>query len=126
MQTFRVQQIAVLALAAAVTAAVPAARQAPAAPQTVPASLTDHEFWSLISLLSETGGNFHGDNFTSNESFADNAARLATRRGGGAYLGVGPEQNFSYIVAVRPQIAFVIDIRRQAVIQHLLFKALFE
>lgn len=45
---------------------------------------------------------------------------------GGAYIGVGPEQNFSYIAAVRPAVAFVIDIRRQAVIQHLMFKALFE
>ena len=42
------------------------------------------------------------------------------------YLGVGPEQNFTYIAAIRPQMAFVIDIRRQAVMQHLMFKAMFE
>src|SRR5690606_8855031 len=45
---------------------------------------------------------------------------------GGAYIGVGPEQNFTYIAAIRPSVAFIIDIRRQAVVQHLLFKALFE
>ena len=126
MQAFCAEQIAVLTFALVCVATMPAAQQAPVAPQTAPASLTDQEFWALIAELSETSGNFHGDNFTSNEAFADNAARLASRRAGGAYLGVGPEQNFSYIVAVRPQIAFVIDIRRQAVVQHLMFKALFE
>jgi hypothetical protein len=45
---------------------------------------------------------------------------------GGVYLGVGPEQNFSYIAAVRPAMAFIVDIRRQAVMQHLMFKAVFE
>jgi hypothetical protein len=41
-------------------------------------------------------------------------------------VGVGPEQNFSYIAAIRSAMAFVIDIRRQAVMQHLMFKAMFE
>ena len=45
---------------------------------------------------------------------------------GGAYLGVGPEQNFNYIAAIRPAITVIFDIRQQAVMQHLLFKALFE
>jgi hypothetical protein len=45
---------------------------------------------------------------------------------GGVYMGVGPEQNFSYIAAIRPAMAFVVDIRRQAVVQHLMFKAIFE
>src|SRR4030095_9551798 len=44
---------------------------------------------------------------------------------GGAYVGVGPEQNFTYIAKVRPRVAFILDIRRQAVIQHLMYKALF-
>jgi hypothetical protein len=120
-------QARVLAIVAvlAVVALPRALAQAPGA-QSLPARLSDAEFWSLIQDLSEAGGAFHGDNFTSNEPFADQAASLAARRHGGAYLGVGPEQNFSYIVATRPAIAFVIDIRRQAVVQHLLFKALFE
>ena len=42
------------------------------------------------------------------------------------YLGVGPDQNYSYIAHVKPQIAFIIDIRRQNALQHLFFKALFQ
>jgi hypothetical protein len=45
---------------------------------------------------------------------------------GGVYLGVGPEQNFNYIAAIRPPMAFIIDIRRENLLQHLLYKALFE
>jgi hypothetical protein len=44
---------------------------------------------------------------------------------GGAYIGVGPDQNFSYIAAIRPTIAVLIDIRRDNLLLHLLFKALF-
>jgi hypothetical protein len=44
---------------------------------------------------------------------------------GGAYLGVGPEQNFTYIALTRPEIAFIVDIRRQNMIEHLLYKAIF-
>jgi hypothetical protein len=42
------------------------------------------------------------------------------------YLGVGPEQNFTYISALAPRMAFIVDIRRQNMIEHLLYKALFE
>ena len=45
--------------------------------------------------------------------------------GEGAYIGVGPEQNFSYIAKLRPRIAFIVDIRRQAIVQQLMYKALF-
>jgi hypothetical protein len=41
-------------------------------------------------------------------------------------MGVGPEQNFQYIAALKPKIAFIIDIRRQNMIQHLMYKAAFE
>ena len=90
--------------------------------------LSDAEFWSLIQDASESGGAFHADNFTSNEPYFANTAALLTKSGphGGAYLGVGPEQNFHYIAAIRPAVAVIFDIRRQAVMQHLLFKALFE
>jgi hypothetical protein len=92
------------------------------------AGLADAEFWKLIETFSERGGSFHSDNFTSNEpGIANGVADLAASGlRGGAYLGVGPEQNFSYIAALEPAIAFILDIRRQAVMQHLLFKALFE
>ena len=42
------------------------------------------------------------------------------------YLGVGPEQNFTYIVALQPKIAIIFDIRRGNMIEHLMYKALFE
>jgi hypothetical protein len=41
------------------------------------------------------------------------------------YLGVGPDQNFSYIAHLRPSLAIVIDIRRENLLLHLLFKAIF-
>ena len=44
----------------------------------------------------------------------------------GVYLGVGPEQNFTYIAAIQPRLAFIIDIRRDNMIEHLMYKALFE
>src|SRR5262249_55426997 len=78
--------------------------------------------------FSEPGGRFISDNFVSNELATQRVlADLAPgRKGYGAYLGVGPEQNFTYIVALQPQIAFIVDIRRQNMIQHLMYKALIE
>lgn len=98
-------------------------------PPRIPERLSDSEFWSLVSDISEPGGYFRiTDNFTSNEMEVGTVATMlrAGKISGGAYIGVGPEQNFTYIAAIRPAVAFVIDIRRQAVIQHLMFKALFE
>jgi hypothetical protein len=84
------------------------------------------EFNRIIREFSEEGGYFRADNFTSNESAYLHVTGEFRRLGvtGGAYLGVGPEQNFTYIAKIRPQIAFIVDIRRQAVIQHLLYKAI--
>ena len=45
---------------------------------------------------------------------------------GGVYVGVGPDQNFSYIALARPEIAFLVDIRRGNLLLHLLFRAVFE
>jgi hypothetical protein len=98
------------------TASVQAADNLPAA-----------EFARLVRDLSEEGGYFRSDNFTSNETSYLHIVNKLREQGatGGAYIGVGPEQNFTYIAKVRPKIAFIIDIRRQAVIQHLMFKAIF-
>jgi hypothetical protein len=84
-------------------------------------------FATQIETLSERGGYFDTDNLISNErSYLDVVPELK-KRGvrGGAYIGVGPDQNFSYIAAVRPDIAFIVDIRRDNLLLHLLFKALF-
>ena len=44
----------------------------------------------------------------------------------GVYIGVGPEQNFSYIARLRPTIAFIVDIRLENRNLHLLHKAVIE
>jgi hypothetical protein len=80
-----------------------------------------------VQEFSEPGGYFHSDVFISNESsYLQVAGSLRdTGVSGGAYIGVAPEQNFTYIAKIRPRIAFIIDIRRQAIIQHLMYKAIF-
>jgi hypothetical protein len=85
-------------------------------------------FAGQIAALSETGGYFDTDNLISNESSYLQVIPELQRRGvrGGAYIGVGPDQNFTYIAEVRPTIAFIIDIRRDNMLLHLFFKALFQ
>jgi hypothetical protein len=99
-----------------------------AAQDKLPASLSDAEFWSLTDRLSEPNGVFRSDNLLSNEMALSNVAtQLAARvKPGGVYLGVGPEQNFTYIAAMRPRIALITDIRRGNLHLHLMYKALFE
>src|SRR5262249_39422453 len=72
-------------------------------------------------------GDFDTDNLISNErSFLEVVPALkSAKASGGAYIGVGPDQNFSYIAHLRPSIAFIVDIRRDNLLLHLLFKALF-
>ena len=84
-------------------------------------------FAGRIERLSEPGGDFDTDNLISNEhSFLEVVPALkATGASGGAYIGVGLDQNFSYIAHLRPSIAFIVDIRRDNLLLHLLFKALF-
>jgi len=92
----------------------------------LPERLSDEAFWQLMSDLSEPAGVFaHSDNLVSNESFLAHAVRQLRARGG-VYIGVGPEQNFSYIARLEPAMAFVIDIRLENRNLHLLYKALFE
>jgi hypothetical protein len=103
-----------------------AAQQRPA--DTLPAQYTDAEFWRLVTEFSERDGPFPYENFVSNEvnyqSVLPEVQRLV--RPGGVYLGVAPEQNFTYIAAIQPKVAFIFDIRRQNLIEHLMYKALFE
>jgi hypothetical protein len=84
-------------------------------------------FAAQIASLSEKGGYFDTDNLISNEQGYLAVLQDLDRAGlrGGAYVGVGPDQNFSYIAAARPDVAFIIDVRRDNLLLHLLFKALF-
>src|SRR5262245_34846297 len=90
------------------------------------AALNDKQFWALIEAVSEPPGSFNvTENFVSNERrFAENIRQLQST--GGVYVGVGPEQNFSYIAGLRPRMAFIVDIRRENLNLHLLYKAVFE
>ena len=96
--------------------------------ETLPAQLSDSEFWGLVTDSSEDGGTFLSENFLSNErGFQYVIPPLLQKiQPGGVYMGVGPEQNFTYVSAFHPKIAFVVDIRRQNMIEHLLYKAVFE
>src|SRR5919197_197973 len=112
----------------AAIAALCFAYAAPARTQSLPGRLSDDEFWRLIGDLSEAGGYFRSDNFVSNESTFQYVIPeiQKSRVSDGVSLGVGPDQNFTYIVALKPRIAFIPDIRRQNMLQHLMYKALIE
>jgi hypothetical protein len=94
----------------------------------LPAQLSDHAFWKMINDFSEPGGFFRSDNLISNEStfqhvipaLRDHPAKS------GVYIGVGPDQNFTYVAALAPRLVFIIDIRRQNLLLHLMYKAMIE
>jgi hypothetical protein len=100
----------------------------PLAAESLPARLSDDAFWHLVTDFSEANGFFRSDNFLSNEiEYQWVIPTLTSTLGtGGVYLGVGPEQNFSYIVALRPKLAFIVDIRRGNLDEQLLYKAFIE
>src|SRR5687767_8474024 len=112
----------------ALMAALLLASSASARAQGLPARLTDQEFWKLVTESSEADGFFQSDNLVSNELTLQQIIPelVKGRAPGGVYLGVGPDQNFTYIAAMRPRVAFIVDIRREAMLQHLMYKALFE
>ena len=92
------------------------------------AAQPDSSFAALVAKLSEPGGYFDSDNLVSNELSYMHVlgAMRRLKVGGGAYIGVGPDQNYTYIARVRPKIAYMIDLRRDNMLQHLLYKALFD
>lgn len=94
----------------------------------LPTRISDEAFWQMVSEFSEPNGPFFLDNFMSNENMFQHVIPELKKRlsPGGVYIGVGPEQNFTYLVALRPKAAFIIDIRRQNMLEHLLYKALIE
>jgi hypothetical protein len=121
---------------AAAPAAPPAPIAAPATPAPTPAPaparlpdrLSDAEFWQLVTDLSEPGGSFRSDNLLSNEVWLQYVIPelLDVAKPGRVYMGVGPEQNFTYIAALKPAMAIIVDVRRANLDMHLMYKALFE
>lgn len=99
-----------------------------AAVDALPASLTNEQFWQTVTDLSEANGYFRSDNLVSNEIWLQYVIPgLVGRTGsGGVYMGVGPEQNFTYIAATRPEMVFITDVRRGNLHTQLMYKALFE
>jgi len=94
----------------------------------LPKQLSDRAYWKMVVDFSEPDGFFRSDNFISNETtFQEVIPELKKRVSqNGVYLGVGPDQNFTYIAALRPRMAFIVDIRRQNLILHLMYKAIIE
>ena len=80
-------------------------------------------YGELVVQLSEEGGYFDTDNLISNETaYVQVVEDLEPT--GGVYIGVGPEQNFHYIGRLRPSWAFIVDVRRDNMLHHLLLNAL--
>jgi hypothetical protein len=103
----------------------------PARAWNVPERLTDQEFWKLSADSSEPGGYFRNTditNLTSNEMLYERVLTdlLNRTKPGGVYLGVGPEQNYTYMAALKPRLAIIFDIRRGNLDIQLMYKAIFE
>ena len=88
---------------------------------------SDTSFAALVARMSEPGGYFDSDNIITNEAsylfVSSQLAKVGVH--GGVYVGVGPDQNFSYVALIKPSVAFMLDIRRDNMLEHLLFKSLF-
>jgi hypothetical protein len=95
---------------------------------TLPSEISDKDFWRMVVDLSEPGGTYPYQNYVSNEfQYQDVVPALkATTKVGGVYIGVGPEQNFTYAAVLQSRLAFVIDIRRQNMLFLLMYKAFFD
>ncbi len=91
-------------------------------------ALTDAELGKLITGLSEDSGKFPSENLVSNETSYLHVMPDLDRpeHHGGVYIGVGPEQNFTYVGALEPDLSFLVDIRRQNMLVHLVYKVIFE
>ena len=95
---------------------------------TIPSQIGDKEFWRFVTEFSEPNGPYPYENYVGNEVMLQRvipAVRKQTKLGG-VYVGVGPEQNFTYALALEAKMAFVLDIRRQNMLLLMLYKALFE
>jgi len=94
----------------------------------LPSEINDKDFWKMIVDFSEPGGTYPYENFISNElEYQDVVPALkATTKPGGVYIGVGPEQNFTYVSVLQSKLAFVVDIRRQNMVEMLIYKAIFD
>jgi hypothetical protein len=98
------------------------------AADSLPSQLSDQDFWKLSSDFSEPDGFFRSDNLLSNEVWLQRVIPdlLSNIKTPSVYMGVGPEQNFTYITNLRPKMVFIVDVRRGNFDLQLTYKALFE
>lgn len=127
-QSMKRTKLALSAILLAILSAGYLSVQPPAVAGALPEQLTDRNFWELSSDLSEPNGYFRSDNLVSNEIWMQHVIPELVKQAapGRVYLGVGPEQNFTYIAALKPAMVFIVDIRRGNMHLHLMYKALFE
>ena len=120
--------LAFVVLFSLLAATQPSAGPSGGANHTLPARISDADFWRLVTEFSEGDGYFPSDNLVSNElTFQWVIPRIVTSwTAGQAYLCVCPDQNFTYLAALKPSIALVVDIRRDNLRLQLLYKALIE
>jgi len=106
----------------------PIGHLAPLSAAELPTRLTGAEFWKLSTDMSEPDGYFRSENMISNEMVLASLLPEVAAHGkqGGVYMGVGPEQNFSYLAVLHPRMAFITDIRRGNLHVLLMYRALFE
>ncbi len=109
---------------AAVTAALASQARLPGGDASKPGP----DYRATLDRLSEPPtGPVSADNLMTNEdSIASVLDRVSQLPGGTAYLGVGPDQNFSLIAAARPSVALILDYRTKNQHLHLLHKSLIE
>src|SRR3954462_4613717 len=98
------------------------------AADSLPTQLTDQEFWKLSTDFSEPDGFFRSDNLLSNEIWMQRVIPdlLSNIKTPSVYMGVGPEQNFTYLTPPKPKMVFIVDVRRGNLDLQLLYKAVFE
>ena len=94
----------------------------------VATEITPEQFSRMCTEMSEYGGRFSSENWVSNEisylQVLEPLEELSIK--GGVYIGVASNQNFTYISAIKPELAFIVDIRHQNRMQHLVYKIIFE
>ena len=81
--------------------------------QALPDKLTDGEYFGLSSLSSRNpmaSSNPTTCCRTSSRFSISSPSSCGRRKPNRVYLGVGPEQNFTYISAVNPRMVFIVDI----------------
>ena len=87
----------------------------------------DVRFDSIVRALSEPDAGPGADNLVTNEDSFTRICGEIERKvvPEEVYIGVGPDQNFTYIAHARPSLAFIVDYRRRNLLLHLFHQALF-